>query len=269
MKIAISGKGGVGKTTLAALLAHVFVQQGRPVLAIDADPAANLAWALGMPADVQARLSPIAEMADLIEERTGARPGVPGALFRLNPQVDDLPERFSIVHRGIRLLQLGTVKHGGQGCFCAEHALLRALMSHLLLRRQEVVIMDMEAGVEHLGRGTAQGVDAFLVVVEPGRRSLDTAGTIARLAADLGIQRVYLVGNKVRSEADWRFIAAHAPPGIPALGHLPADPAVVEADIRGQAVFDAAPRLVEEVRAIVAALESHKTAPDTHPLGRG
>lgn len=255
MKIAISGKGGVGKTTLTALLAHVFAQAERPVIAIDADPAANLAWALGVPPELQAQLEPIAGMADLIEERTGARPGVPGAFFRLNPRVDDLPERFSVVHRGVRLLQLGRVKHGGQGCFCAEHALLRALVSHLLLRRQEVVIMDMEAGVEHLGRGTAQGVDAFLVVVEPGRRSLATAGTIVRLAADLGIQRVYLVGNKVRGEEDQALIAAEAPPGAPVIGYLPTDPAVIEADIGGVAVFDAAPRLVEEARAIADALE--------------
>lgn len=255
MKIAISGKGGVGKTTLAALLAHVFAEAGRPVIAIDADPAASLAWALGVPEEVQAGLTPIAQMADLIEERTGARPGVPGAFFRLNPRVDDLPERFSIVHRGTRLLQLGTVKHGGQGCFCAEHALLRALVSHLLLRRDEVVIMDMEAGVEHLGRGTAHGVDAFLVVVEPGRRSLGTAGAITDLAADLGIERIYLVGNKVRGEADRAFIATHVPAGVRVVGYLPADPAVIEADMHGVAVFDAAPELVEEVRAIATELE--------------
>lgn len=254
MKIAISGKGGVGKTTLAALLAHVFARAGRPVIAIDADPAASLAWALGVPPELQARLEPIANMANLIEERTGARPGVPGAFFRLNPRVDDLPERFSIAHRGIRLLQLGTVKHGGQGCFCAEHALLRALVSHLLLRRDEVVILDMEAGVEHLTRGTARGVDAFLVVVEPGRRSLSTAGAIARLAEELGIRRIGIVGNKVRGEADRTFIAAHAPENVPVLGFLSADPAVVEADLQGVAVFDAAPRLVEEAEAIAGLL---------------
>ncbi|RME47025.1 MAG: carbon monoxide dehydrogenase, partial [Chloroflexi bacterium] len=253
--IAISGKGGVGKTTLAALLAHVFAQAGRPVVAIDADPAANLAWALGIPPELQSQLEPIAGMADLIEERTGARPGVPGAFFRLNPQVNDLPERFSVVHRGIRLLQLGTVKHGGQGCFCAEHALLRALVSHLLLRRDEVVIMDMEAGVEHLTRGTAQGVDAFVVVVEPGRRSLVTAGAIAGLATDLGLQQICLVGNKVRGEEDRAFIVAHAPPDAPVIGYLPADPAVVEADMRGVAVFDAARGLVEEAQAMAAILE--------------
>ena len=254
MKIAITGKGGVGKTTLASLLSHIYAEKGRQVLAIDADPAANLATSLGFPPDLVAQITPIAEMDELIYERTGARPGTVGGFFTLNPRVDDIPERFSAVHRGIRLLQLGTIKSGGSGCICPESAMLRSLVTHLLIAREDVLIMDMEAGIEHLGRGTAQAVDAFIIVVEPGRRSIQTARQIQRLAQDIRIPRIYLVGNKVRGETDRQFIQDQLP-DIPVLGFLSADPRVVEADLQGQAVFDVAPELVEQAREIVARLE--------------
>jgi CO dehydrogenase maturation factor len=253
-KIAISGKGGVGKTTLSALLAHIYAGQGRNVIAIDADPAGGLAEALGLPPDLAQQVRPIAEMEDLIYERTGAKPGTSGGFFSLNPRVDDIPDRFSVSHRGIRFLRLGTIEVGGSGCICPESALLRALVTHLLLYRDEMLILDMEAGVEHLGRATAQAVDDFLVVVEPGRRSLRTAARVEQLADDIGISRVYAVGNKVRSESDWEFIQANSP--VPALGYLSANPELTEADMQGQGIFEAAPRAVEEVRAIVAALEA-------------
>ncbi|MBN1813558.1 MAG: AAA family ATPase, partial [Anaerolineae bacterium] len=156
LKLAITGKGGVGKTTLSALLAHVFAERGHNVLAIDADPATGLAAACGVPLDEAAAITPVADMEDLIYERTGARKGEIGGFFKLNPRVDDIPDRFSVVSDGIRILTMGTVKAGGTGCLCPENALLRSLVTHLLLRRGEVLILDMEAGIEHLGRGTAQ-----------------------------------------------------------------------------------------------------------------
>ena len=209
-KIAVTGKGGVGKTTLAALLAHVYAAEGNTVLAIDADPAASLAYALGFPDELADQIVPIADMEELIFERTGAKPGTVGGYFRLNPRVDDIPDRLSAEYRGVRLLRLGTIKQGGSGCICPESALLRNLVTHLLVARNEVVILDMEAGIEHLGRGTASAVDAFLIVTEPVRRSLDTANRIRQLAADIGVARCYLVGNKVQDDADRAFIEAHA-----------------------------------------------------------
>src|SRR3989304_9404597 len=146
MKLAVTGKGGVGKTTLTALLAQVYADLGRQVLAVDADPAPCLAGALGFPADLRARLKPIVEMDGLIEERTGAKPGTVGGFFTLNPRVDDLPERFSVVHRGVRLLEMGSVDLGGSGCICPESAMLKTLFTHLLFRDDDILLLDMYAG---------------------------------------------------------------------------------------------------------------------------
>ena len=255
MKLAIAGKGGVGKTTLVSLLASVYSSEGRRVIAIDADPDANLASALGIPADEAGKVVPIVELHDLIEERTGAKPGTTGTFFKLNPKVDDIPERFSAQKDNVRVMVMGTVKGGGTGCVCPESALLRHLMSHLLLERSEVVIMDMEAGLEHLGRGTARGVDAFIVVVEPGKRSLQTAEAIRRLAADLGIARCYVVGSKIRSEADRRFIIDGLT-GFDVLGFISHNPGIAEADRLGIDVFSAAPDAADEVRHIKSELEA-------------
>lgn len=251
-KIAITGKGGVGKTTLAALMAHLYAEAGQKVIAIDADPAASLAYALGLPEELAAQVTPISEMEELIYERTGAKPGTSGGFFTLNPRVDDIPDRFSVTHRGIRLLQLGTISTGGSGCICPESAILKALVTYAILYRDEVMILDMEAGLEHLGRATAQAVDAFLIVVEPGRRSLGTAQSIRHLAADIGVKNCYVVGNKVRDQADRDYIRRSLSPDLPVIGFLSADPRAVEADIRGEAIFDAAPELVAEARQIVA-----------------
>ncbi len=253
-KIAVTGKGGVGKTTLTGLLSRIYAQQGRTVIAIDADPAGGLAGALGVPPELAEQLTPISEMEELIYERTGAKPGTYGGLFSLTPRVDDIPERFSVMHAGVRLLKLGSIEAGGSGCMCPESALLKALVTHLLLYRDEMLVMDMEAGVEHLGRATTQAVDVMLVVVEPGRRSLEVAERIRELAGDLGLTRLFAVGNKVRSEADAAFIAEHSP--LPVIGYLSASPQVIEADLRRLSVYESAPQAVQEVQAIVAALES-------------
>jgi len=252
-KIAITGKGGVGKTTLTALLSYVYAQRGQDVIAIDADPAGNLGLAFGLSAAMDAELKPIAEMETLIYERTGAQPGTIGGWFKLNPKVDDIPESFSIVCRGVRLLRLGTVRGGGTGCLCPENALLKALVTHLLLRRNQTLILDMEAGVEHLGRGTAGAVDAFVIVVEPGLRSLGTAGQIRGLAREIGIKQIYLVANKTRGPQDEEFVRQHAA-DLPLLGSLPFTPAALTADQGGVAIFDQAPDLLDAAARIADAL---------------
>ncbi len=235
MKLAVTGKGGVGKTTVVAGLARVLTDRRQKVLVIDADPASNLALALGIPRDQ--RLQPISEMKELIEERTETKPGSMGGFFKLNPRVDDLPEKYYLEKDGIRLMVMGTVQKGGGGCVCPENVLVRALVSHLLLRKGDAVILDMEAGVEHLGRATASAVDQLIVVVEPGRRSLEVAGKIRKLAGDIGLRNIRLVGNKVRGEADRRFLAEQMPE-IPFLGFLAYDPKIVEADLAGRAPFE-------------------------------
>ena len=242
MKLAITGKGGVGKTTLAALLAQVYADQNRSILAVDADPSPCLAGALGFPTELRDKLHPIAEMDELIEERTGARPGTVGGFFTINPRVDDIPERFSVVHRNVRLLEMGAVDLGGSGCICPESAMLKTLFTHLLFRKDDVLILDMYAGVEHLGRATVDFVDAMLVVVEPTRRSLGTAVQIKKLSNDIGLKNLWLVGNKVRNEEENRFLETETP-GLPLLGTLPADLAVQEADRLGIPVYDHVPAL--------------------------
>lgn len=256
MKIAISGKGGVGKTTLAALLAQAFAGAGRNVLAADADPSPCLAGALGFPDELRAELHPIAEMEDLICERTGAKPGTTGGFFTLNPRVDDIPERFSVSHRGVRLLEMGSVDLGGSGCICPESALLKTLFTHLLFRKDDVLILDMYAGVEHLGRATVDFVDAMLIVVEPTRRSLGTAAQIKALAHDIGLTRLWLVGNKVRNGDEAAFLEAETP-GIPLLGMLPADLGVQEADRLGIAVYDHVPALRAKAEHMATLLGNH------------
>ena len=258
MKLAIAGKGGVGKTTLASLLAMVYSAEGKRVLAIDADPDANLASALGIPAEESRSITPIVELTELIEERTGAKPGTTGTFFKLNPKVDDIPDRFSVDRDNIRLMVMGSVKGGGTGCVCPESALLRNLVSHLLLERSEVVIMDMEAGLEHLGRGTARGVDAFIIVVEPGKRSLLTAQAIGRLAEELGVARRFVVGSKTQNEVDRQFIVDNLP-DLRVVGFVNYDPRITEADRLGTGVFEAAPEAAAEARAIRDRLEASIT----------
>lgn len=254
MKLAITGKGGVGKTTLTALLAQAYADAGRQVLAVDADPSPCLAGALGFPDELRAQLHPIAEMDALIEERTGAKPGTVGGFFTINPRVDDIPERFSVMHRGVKLLEMGSVELGGSGCICPESAMLKTLFTHLLFRKDDVLLMDMYAGVEHLGRATVDFVDAMLVVVEPTRRSLGTAAQIKKLANDIKLDRLYLVGNKVRNDDEAKFLEAETP-DMPLLGFLPADLKVQEADRLGIPVYDHVPALKEAAAEIRQKLE--------------
>ncbi len=235
MKLAISGKGGVGKTTFAALLIRTLDQAGKHVLAIDADPDANLAAAVGISG--AGDIVPIAEMEDLIYERTEAKPGSIGGYFKLNPKVDDLPDTLSAKLNNIKLMRLGGVKKGGAGCICPESTLLNALVTHVVLARDEVVIMDMEAGIEHLGRGTAKAVNKLLVVVEPGRRSIDTAEHIRKLASEIGLSNIHLIGNKIRNKDDEAFLKNHLS-GFEFLGFLPFDDALIEADLKGISPFD-------------------------------
>ncbi len=255
MKLAITGKGGVGKTTLSSLLARLYAAEGSTVLAIDANPDANLGTALGIAPNELSRVTPIAEMRELIEERTGGKPGTTGGMFKLNPKVDDIPDRFSVKKHGIRLLVMGTVKKGGSGCMCPESALLRNLLNHLVLRKSEIVIMDMDAGIEHLGRATATAVNAFIVVVEPGQRSIETAKAVKRLAQDIGIKKCYVVGNKIASEADRQFITENLP-DFELLGYISFNPKIAEADRKGISPYDNDTKAVSEVKAIKERLEA-------------
>ncbi len=251
MKIAVSGKGGVGKTLLASLLAREFADSGYSVLAIDADPDANLAASLGLPHPE--KIIPISEMKELIAERTGTKAGQSGIYFKLNPKVDDLPEKYWQQLDGIKLMVMGQIKKGGGGCYCPENVLLRALINHLLLSRNEVVIMDMAAGIEHLGRATASAVDKLIVVVEPGRRSLETARTIKRLAEDIGLKNIAIVGNKIRQESDREFLISSLP-SFEFLGFIPYDQAIVDADLANQPVATASQKVVSAVRKIFSKL---------------
>ena len=247
MKIAISGKGGVGKTLLAALLVETFSEAGYNVIAIDADPDANLASTLGFPHPEA--ITPISELSDLIEERTGAKPGQSAPFFKLNPRVDDIPEVYSAKRNGIRLMVMGRIKRGGTGCYCPEGTLLQALLSHLLIHRDEVVILDMEAGIEHLARGTAKAVDKLIVVVEPGRSSIETAHTIKKLAQDIGLQNIAVVGNKIRNKSDKEFVVSNLP-GLEFLGFIPYDTAITEADLANLSLFTASSEITNEVKGI-------------------
>lgn len=253
MKIAISGKGGVGKTTLAGVMSRLLADRGYKVLSIDADPDSNLASAIGIEQERLEEVKPLAQMKEFIEERTGAQKGSYGSFFKLNPRVDDIPDRFSVTKDGLRLVVLGTIPRGGGGCFCPENVLLKAFLTHLFVERDEYVIVDMEAGLEHLGRGTSAYMDALIVVVEPGRRSFQTARQISSLANDLGVSRVYAVGNKVATAADMAMIKQHLS-ALPLLGSMSFNEKVMEADRLGISPYDLDEKIRTEVGVIVDAL---------------
>ena len=250
MKIAITGKGGTGKTTLAALMARTFAEKGKPVIAIDADPDANLASALGVPlTDLPA---PLSQMKELIRERTDSKDGY-GTYFKINPDVRDLPEKYARLIHGVRLLTLGGIASGGSGCICPESALLKALVTHVLLREDEVVILDMEAGVEHLGRATAQAVTMMIVVIEPGQRSVQTALNIRKLADEIHIPRLGVVINKAFPDIEMDALVARLE-GLPVLGTISMDSAIAQADLDGRSPYTGNEGQRKEINAILKAI---------------
>ena len=254
MKIAVTGKGGVGKTTFAAILARLYADEGRTVLTADVDPDSNLGLALGFTPEELSEIVPISKMRELIAQRTGASGEGLGKFFKINPKVDDIPDKFAREKNGVKLLIMGTVETGGAGCVCPEHVVLRRLISHLVIQRDEVVIMDMEAGLEHLGRGTADSMDHFIVVAEPGARSVQTYHQIKKLANDLGIRKVSVVGNKVRSAEDEEFIRRQIPEED-LLGIIHYSPDVASADRDALSPYDTAPSTVEEISKIKKILD--------------
>jgi CO dehydrogenase maturation factor len=253
LKLAVGGKGGVGKTTITALIARCIAALNKEtkVIAIDADPVANLAAGLGI--DESKPITPVSELSDLIAERTGATPGTMGGFFTLNPKVDDIPDRFSMERDGVKLLVMGTVKQGGSGCICPESTILKALMNHLVLGRNEIVVMDMEAGVEHLGRATSGSVDALIVVVNPGKRSRVAADKIRKLGQDIGIKNIVVLGNRVKNDADKQLIR-DSMPGYKILGFIPEMDEIVMADRNGKRPFEDITAIPDELKEITRKL---------------
>ena len=252
MKVAITGKGGVGKTTLSSTLARLYADEGRTVLAADVDPDANLGLALGLTQEEVDEIVPISKMRTLVEERTGANEA--NKFFKLNPYVADIPEKYSKDINGVKLLVMGTVDVGGSGCVCPEHVMLKAILSNLSYRKNDVVIMDKEAGMEHLGRGTASNMDQFIVVIEPGARSVQTYRNVKRLASDLGVARVRVVANKVRDDSDEAFIRQSIP-AEDLLGVIHYNPEIIDADRQGKSPYDFSPKAIEEIKNIKAILD--------------
>jgi len=237
MKLAISGKGGVGKSTIAATLSLLLAARQKRVLTVDADPDANLAAALGIPAADRRKIVPISRQTALIEERTGARVRQYGQIFKLNPDVADVAERFAYRHDNVLLMVLGAVESGGSGCACPENVFIKSLISDLVLYKDDFLVMDMEAGIEHLGRATARGVDAMLIVVEPGQRAIDCAYRIIEMSGEIGIPRVQIIANKMVDPADREFIKA-AFPHHELLGSIPYLDAIRLADRQNKTLLE-------------------------------
>ncbi|WP_421077811.1 AAA family ATPase [Methanothermococcus sp. Ax23] len=236
MKIAITGKGGVGKTFISSTLARLFEKNGYKVIAVDADPDMNLACALG----IDEEITPLSKMDDLIEERTGAKVGEYGSVFKINPKVDDIVENYSYRagNGNIHLLVMGTIEQGGGGCVCPASVLLRRLLRHLILKRNEVVIMDMEAGIEHLGRKTTENVDLMIVVIEPSKKSLLTAKRIKKLANDINISNLYAVVNKIKNDEEKETFGKifEKEVNIPIIGYIPYSDEVSSSDLLGKPI---------------------------------
>jgi len=244
-KIAIGGKGGVGKTTVCAIWAQLFAESGFDVLAIDADPNTTLASAFGIAS--QQCPEPLIKMKQLIAERTGTGKDAVGTYFRLNPKVNDLPEKYSLDVNGLKLLVLGAITQAGSGCACPEGAFLKALLRHTILQRQELVLVDLAAGVEFMGRASVQGIDAFVAVVEPGGRSIETANNIAKMAKELGIGCVGTIANRITEPAQKEVIKSQLKDTV-LLGTLRYSRSLQEADLRRAAVFGADAEVTEQLK---------------------
>ena len=259
LKIAIGGKGGVGKTTVCAVWAQLFAEAGFDVLAIDADPNANLALAFGIGAEQSP--NPLINMKELIAERTGTSRDSVGTYFKLNPNVNDLPEKYWLEIEGwqpqaqlgdgtlgprLKLLVLGAITQGGSGCACPEGAFLKALLTHTILQRQELVLVDLAAGVEFMGRASIQGIDALVIVVEPGGRSIETANNMAKMAIDLGIKKVAAIANKITETSQTDVIKSELR-DIDLLGTLPYSRSVQQADLNRTPVISADTELLQQL----------------------
>ncbi len=240
VKIAIAGKGGVGKTTISGTLSRLLAKDGLKVYAIDADPAMNLWISLGIDKKNVESASPLSENDILVEERTGAKPGSIGGVFSLTPKVNDISEKYGVSGPdGVKLLILGTVKSGGIGCMCPANSLLKALMRHLLISQNDAVVLDMEAGLEHLGRGVVKGVDVLINVVEPSYRSIQTSIRVKKLADELEVENVIVVGNRITNQKEENFLRNEFKAlNQDLLSIIPYDPAIPEAEMNGEAPID-------------------------------
>ena len=250
MKIAVSGKGGTGKTTISVLLSLAFAKAGQNVIAIDADSNANLAYYLGVehPEDI----IPLSDLEEEIEERTGAKKGSYGAYFQMNPKVHDLPEKYCTEIHGIKLLTMGSVTVGGTGCVCPEYVLMKNLVAHMLLNSDETLVLDMEAGLEHFGRGVTASVDLLLVAVNADKVSTVTAGRIEKLAKDIGIKRIYGVGSRVKNNADRDYISKNTP--IEILGYIPYNSEIEKLQKEGKNIF--IPEIEQEAHGLRQGIEN-------------
>jgi len=239
LKIAVAGKGGSGKTLVASTLSRLLARTGFDVLAVDVDTTLNLAAALGIPEELRRTIVPLVENREIIEERAALR----GGAFRLNPQVNDLVDKIAVTGPDrVKLMVVGTVRDAGSGCMCPANALIRGLLQHLVLGERVAVVMDMEAGLEHLGRSTIRGFDALLIVTEPSVKSVEVSLKIAELAGKLAVRNTWLIGNKVESAEDERFLvdelSAHS---LTPKALIPYDRSIMEADRNGVPPLDFSP----------------------------
>ena len=232
MKIAVAGKGGVGKTLVAGAIAYFFAEKGYKVLAIDADPAPNLAITLGIPAEKAKEIKPISENKQLIDEKTST--GVPG-VYKLSFTVDDIVQKYALTSPlGVNLLVMGTIRSVGGGCTCPANALIRVLLRHLIVERDEAIILDMEAGIEHFGRATAKHVDVMLAVADANMKALEVAKKIFQLSKEAGIEKTFLLGNKIKNKVEEELLIDFSKENnLPILGFIPYDSSVFEADMKG------------------------------------